>query len=267
MTRPSLEDQRKAWRCPPVDDVGYIDSAQMLAMPDQELKALVRRMEDTRYLGWRNHEGRWRRALHLDDTRGARVLDYGCGVGLEALQYVRKGNEVTVADFVHGNVTLAMRVLWLLGYGVPGVTLAGDDSDADIFGQEFDVIHCAGVLHHIVEPRPVVERMYHWLRSSNHPLLRAGELRLMVYSDVGWRLYTGTEPPEDVTDHPAREQFVRAFDQVGDWADWYNEQRLNQRFGDLFHVAEVQYLTPNDRYLAAVLRKRGDAVEGAGNGG
>lgn len=250
MKIPTLEEQRQAWRKPPVDDVGYIDSAEMLTMPDDELRRLVRHMEDTRYRGWRNHEGRWRQALRLDDTHGAQVLDYGCGVGMEALQYARTGNLVMVADFVRDNVFLAMKVLHMFGWRAPGVVLTGDVRDSDRFDSEsLDVIHCSGVLHHIVEPRPVVERMHRWLRSG-------GELRLMLYSDVGWRLFTGTEPPEDVTNHPAREQFVRAFDQVGGWADWYDTDRLQDWFGDLLELDSASYLTPNNQYMAAVMVKR-----------
>jgi len=112
-----------------------------------------------------------------------------------------------------------------------------------------DVIHCVGVLHHIPEPRPVVDAMHRWLAPD-------GELRLMLYSDNGWRIVTGTEPPDDVTNHPAREKFVRGFDSVGDWADWYDEPKVTRLFGDLFVVDRFRYLTPDWRYIALVLRRK-----------
>jgi hypothetical protein len=91
-----------------------------------------------------------------------------------------------------------------------------------------------------------------------HTLLRPnGIARIMVYSDHGWRQATGTEPPDDVTADPVvLERFVRAFDQVGEYADWYDQARIEQRFGDLFTIERFAYLTPEKRYCAAVLRKR-----------
>jgi 2-polyprenyl-3-methyl-5-hydroxy-6-metoxy-1,4-benzoquinol methylase len=89
---------RELWRRIPVDDVGYLTAEELLARSDTDLRTLIDRMEQTRYSGWRNHEGRWRDILGLDTTSGKTVLDYGCGVGLEALQYARAGNDVVVAD-------------------------------------------------------------------------------------------------------------------------------------------------------------------------
>ena len=78
----------------------------------------------------------------------------------------------------------------------------------------------------------------------------------MVYSDVGWWIATDTEPPDDVTTDPSFARFVRFFDSVGDYADWYNLDRLVDRFGDLFDVVRCQYLMPDHRYLGAVLRRK-----------
>jgi SAM-dependent methyltransferase len=112
-----------------------------------------------------------------------------------------------------------------------------------------DVVHASGVVHHIPDPVPVVEAMAGWLAPG-------GELRLMLYTDVCWRLVTGTEPPEDVTGHPLRERYVREMDQVGEWADWYSPQRLVDRFGKWFELEDAQYISPNSRYMTAVMVKR-----------
>jgi SAM-dependent methyltransferase len=106
-----------------------------------------------------------------------------------------------------------------------------------------------GVLHHIEHPVPVVEQMARWLAPG-------GELRVMVYSDNGWRAATGTEPPADVTDHPARERFVRWGDELGDWADWYSEARLAERFGAWFDVERFRYIAGHGWYATALLRVR-----------
>lgn len=254
---PSFEDQRKAWSNPPVDDVGYLSSKELLALEDDELLALVAQMEKTRYAGWRNWNGHWRDVLGLDSTVAKSVLDYGCGVGLESLQYAKRSNYVSIADICEDNVRLAHRVLRLHGYRTLHEMIIEERPPflpwlrpTEKPGDSFDVIHCCGVLHHIPNAREVVEAMHSWLREE-------GELRLMVYSDEAWKLATGTEPPEgDVSGYEEFETFVRYWDGVGDWADWYDKTKLMDLAGDLFTLNRFRPLTSDKAYVGAVLTKR-----------
>ncbi|MEH0417817.1 class I SAM-dependent methyltransferase [Streptomyces sp. B21-083] len=256
MTDPGFfERQTAAWSRPPVDDVGYIPAADLLALPDDQLRDLVEQMRATRYTGWRNHGGLWRELMGLDEPGGLDILDLGCGTGVEALELALAGNRVDLADISEENLHLAVRVLGLYADQIPhetGLTIyrvLGEGPYITADPASYDVFHCNGVLHHIPWARQIMERA--------HELLRPGGcVRLMVYSDHGWRQATGTEPPDDVTTHPAFGQFVRYFDLVGEYADWYSEARIEQRFGDLFDIERFAYLTPNQRYCAAVLRKK-----------
>jgi len=250
-----LDRQRVAWSRPPVDDVGYISAVDLLALPDDQLRATVDRMRLARYAGWRNHGGLWRDLMGLDEPGGKDILDFGCGVGVEALSLAFAGNRVQLADISPDNLHLAVRVLGLYADQFPRlwdltIYLAlGEPPYITAEPESFDVFHCNGVLHHIPWARQIMERA--------HELLRPGGVaRLMVYSDQGWRQATGTEPPDEVTTDPGFRQFVQYFDQVGEYADWYDQDRLESRFGDLFTVERCEYITPNGQYLAAVLRKK-----------
>lgn len=242
-----FDRQREQWSRPPVDSIGYVPIAALLSMPDHVLRATIDEANRVRYASWRNVGGLWVDVLGLDSTTGKDVLDYGCGVGAEALVYAQTGNRVTVADIVEGNVELAARVFKVNGYQA-GTALIGDEQPyTDLPAGSFDVIHCSGVLHHIPWARETVEHFADLLRPG-------GEVRLMLYSDEGWRLATATEPPDDVSAHPDFDRFVHFFDAVGIYADWYDEARIKDRFGDLFTVERFAYLTANRRYCAAVLR-------------
>ncbi len=245
---PTFEDRVIAWSSPPVDDIGYIDSKKLLLLRADDLLDLVRQMEETRYMGWRNWENRWREVFELDTTTEKVVLDYGCGVGIEALQYARMGNDVVLADISRSNMRLAMRVLDLEGFQAGGFRITEDMPVNCLFGK-FDVVHCVGVLHHIPQPVPVVEA----LAKQMNP---GGELRLMVYSDEAWRIATGTEPPSVVVSDPHFEQYWTHWDPIGGYADWYDVARLGVRFGHLFDVRRAEYLTQDGAYLGAILVKR-----------
>lgn len=242
--------QAREWQRIPVDDVGYVNSGDLLLTDDHVLRETVHMMERVRYTGWRNHDGLWRQEMGLDTFVGGRVLDYGCGIGIEALQYARAKNRVWVADINSTSAGLAARVLRLHGFQPGGSLIIGPDQrlQPPPVASFFDLVVMNGVLHHIENPRAAVEEAHRVLRPE-------AQLRVMVYTDRWWREVTGTEPPEDVTDAPGRLAFVRAGDQVGDWADWYSEERMIQRFGDLFAVERWTYITPWDRYAICVMRR------------
>jgi SAM-dependent methyltransferase len=251
MTIPSFSERRKAWSSPPVDDIGYFPAQEMLTWDDETLNDVLGKMAESRYGGWRNFQMRWRTVLGLDTTRGKDVLDYGCGVGLEALQYAKMGNRVYVADITEYNIMLAKRTLEASGYRAER-SFRIHEAPPFIFDAhhaQFDVIHCCGVLHHIPNPVPVVSHMAHWL-------VHNGELRLMVYSDEAWRIATKTEPPESVADSELFERYWTHWDPIGGYADWYDQKRLEERFGAWFDVKECEYLTKHGEYLGAVLVKR-----------
>lgn len=234
------------WANPPVDDVGYLSSAELLTWPDHRLHALIAEMRTARYTGWRNDGGTWRDVLGLDTTHDKTVLDYGCGVGMEAIEY-DESNRIIVGDIIDSNVALALRVAEIFGRQLVGGLriYPGLPSTQD---RSIDVVHCSGVLHHIREPRSVMEDFHRVLKPD-------GEVRLMLYSDRGWRYVLGTEPPADVTDDPGFARFVSWYDSVGDYADWYSEAKLRDRFGDLFAVKRCEYMTSIEIFLGAVLRR------------
>lgn len=247
-------DHVAAWSQPPVDDVGYISSAEMLNWSDENIVGMVAAMREARYTGWRNHDGLWRDLMGLDAVKGKDVLDFGCGTGIEAAEFARAGNRVGIADISPDNLMLAMRVLeltspidvetvpyFLVGCFTPYFPAARDS---------FDVIHCSGVLHHIPWDREIMHRFWDIVRPG-------GEVRLMLYSDIGWRIATGTDAPLYPADHPSFRQFVRYFDAVGDYANWYSLDKITERFGEMFAVDRFAYLTADRRYCAAVLKPKG----------
>lgn len=250
MTVPTFAARVKQWSSPPVDDIGYLPAADLLSMDDDEFLGIVEQAVTNRYSGWRNYHDNWTNLLtRWDTTTGKRILDYGCGIGLEGLALTRR-NTVFLADISEQNLAVARRAFVLCGHDDPDTFLIRErppfiDAPADL-----DIILCLGVLHHIPKPEPVVEAMWSWLKPG-------GELRLMVYSDEAWRIATGTQPPDGpVQDHSEFRRYWQHWDAVGGYADWHDKRRLAERFGEWFTVTKVTYLTRGREYLGAVLVRR-----------
>jgi SAM-dependent methyltransferase len=238
------ELQKKEWARPPVDDVGYIPSTRMLAMSDSELRTLVEKFRNTRYTGWRNFEGKWRKYMGLDNTTGKTILDFGCGVGIESLELVLKSNNLIVADLVPENVALTKRIVNLYGKQVQTKIVSWNYPYLDLENHTIDILYMNGVLHHIPYAHDLIKTSLKWLKPG-------GEIRAMLYSDKGWIKYTKSDLPlfdSDVTQHPLFNKFLRVFDRVGYHADWYSKERLLYRFGDLVNITAYDYITNDDRY-------------------
>lgn len=246
----SFKEQVKEWSSPPVDDIGYVPSKSLLELNDHDFAVLIANAEHNRYSGWRNWNGNWRRVLKLDDTIGQFVLDYGSGIGIESIQYARKMNVVQIADISPINLKVAERALGIYGHSVTSHQIRSRAPFLPSLGpHKVDVIHCSGVLHHIPKPEPVVKQMREWLAKE-------GELRLMLYSDKAWEIATRTDPPEVVAGHPKALKYARSWDGVGNFADWYDADRLEKRFGEWFNLENYEPLTVNGAYVGAVLRRR-----------
>lgn len=226
----NFKHQKSEWLRLPIDDIGYLSCEDLMNMPEDEFKKLINQMAENRYnlKGFRNFENKWREYLGLDSTKNKTILDFGCGVGLEALQF-QTNNKVMIADINQESLDVAKR---LLG----DVKAFLIDSEYPFFTcPKYDIFYANGVLHHTPKFRDTLKRATELLKPG-------GEIRLMLYSDIGWQ-NAGPSP-------------VSYFDGVGDYADWYNYDKLNKEVGDFLDIYFCEYITSNKGYLVARMRPR-----------
>jgi SAM-dependent methyltransferase len=242
-------EQQQVWEMLPVDGVAYMNVRELAALNDNELQALIAQMEHNRYADWRNYDGLWRRSLGLDSTHDKTVLDFGCGTGLEALQFARAGNRVMIADITEAGRRIAERVLKLFGYEVESLPIRGDwpfvTPSAPV-----DVFYSNGVLHHTPEMPAILEQ-------AKELLAPGGEIRLMLYTDRGWRLATESDPPDlrgsELEKHPDYKPFVIFFDGLGNYAEpWWPDKLIRELPG--LQLIDWTYITEDGRYGVAILR-------------
>lgn len=247
----SITKQREQWKNIPLDDIGYVDSKVLLEYDDTTFMQLMKHSIYNRYSGWRNVDNKWREYLGLDDTKEKIILDFGSGIGIEALQFAPR-NQVIIADIDVNNLRVAQRTLNLNGYyPIDKINIKGRNPYFRI-DYNYDVFYANGVLHHIPYATNLLKRVVQNLNPG-------GEIRLMLYSDRGWVKHGGHPLPsiyEKVEDSAGFEDFVKAFDAVGEYADWYNEEKINLRFGKFLKLKFFDYITDDDRYCVARLEPK-----------
>jgi SAM-dependent methyltransferase len=118
-------------------------------------------------------------AIHgYSTSRGLRVLDVGCGNGYVLYQYARHGAEVTGVDLTRTAAELS-RKRFALG-GLPGEFQEVDGNSLPFPDNHFDIVCSMGVLHHVSNPRPMVDEMFRVARPG-------GRLIAMLYHRHSWK--------------------------------------------------------------------------------
>ncbi|MEP7309708.1 MAG: class I SAM-dependent methyltransferase [Acidobacteriota bacterium] len=120
----------------------------------------------------------------FDRWRGKRVLEIGCGIGTDTVNFARAGAQVTAIDLSDQSAALARQRLEVYGLGGRATIHIGNAEELpDILPpQTFDLVYSFGVIHHSPHPRRIVEHLRQYMTP-------ASELRLMVYSRVSYKLF------------------------------------------------------------------------------
>ena len=171
---------------------------------------------------------------------------------MEALQFAKNSNSVILADINPQCLAVAKRTLGIRNFS--SLETLNIESEYPFFRthHKIDLFYSNGVLHHTPKFREILLRVCEILDKN-------GEIILMLYSDIGWKIATNkTSLPkvnEDVRHSKHFDKFVRFFDSVGLYADWYNEEKLNHVVGDFLKIKNIKYITNDQRYLMVKLGK------------
>lgn len=204
---------------------------ELLVLSDEALRDCITQTAAQRY-------GRWRYALGLDAFSGGVGMDFGCGTGVEGLQLALGGMRVCSADINSANLACAARVTAVFGvaHRLAGLRVVRDTAPFWIpLHEPLDLWLASGVVHHI----PYARELMAWVAGQMRP---GGEARLLLYSDRNFAFYGNDW-----------ERFVRGMDPVGEYADWYDRDKLSALVVPLWRVVDFEYLPPPLDYAVARL--------------
>lgn len=119
------------------------------------------------YASWMHEE------LDYAHTGGLKVLDVGCGQGIDVYRYAAAGADVTGIDLTPRHVELARQ--HAAAMGVDATIVEGDAEALPFPDRTFDRVSSNGVLHHTPD-------MPAALREIQRVLRPGGEARLIVYN-------------------------------------------------------------------------------------
>jgi 2-polyprenyl-3-methyl-5-hydroxy-6-metoxy-1,4-benzoquinol methylase len=110
--------------------------------------------------------------MGFDQFAGKQLLEVGCGMGTDLLQFARGGARITGVDLTPRSIEISRRHLSL--YGESGDFALADCETLPFADESFDVVYSNGVLHHTPDTAGAVREIHRVLRPG-------GQTRVMLY--------------------------------------------------------------------------------------
>jgi len=111
-------------------------------------------------------------AIGYSKYTGKKMLEIGCGIGVDSIQWRRAGNNVVNLDYNLPSVTITRERY--RSEGADGQFLNGDAETLPFPDESFDLIYSFGVLHHTPNTQKTIDEVYRCLQPG-------GEAIIMLY--------------------------------------------------------------------------------------
>ena len=117
----------------------------------------------------------------FDRWRGKKVLEIGCGIGTDSINFAKAGADLTVVDLSEESLELCRTRFKV--YGQKANFYLGDAEHLSGFVpvEKYDLIYSFGVIHHTPHPERVFEELKAYCKPET-------ELRVMLYSKWSWKV-------------------------------------------------------------------------------
>jgi ubiquinone/menaquinone biosynthesis C-methylase UbiE len=109
--------------------------------------------------------------------RGKRILEIGCGVGIDLVRFAKAGAQVTGVDLSQTAIDLAGKNLSL--HSLNGTLEVMDGENLEYPDASFNVVYAHGVLQYTGDPEKMVQEAFRVLK-------KGGEGIFMVYNRISW---------------------------------------------------------------------------------
>jgi SAM-dependent methyltransferase len=117
----------------------------------------------------------------FEKWNGKKVLEIGCGIGTDAVNFARYGAIYTGIELSDKSLELTKKRFEVFGLTGEFYNLdAQNKEELSKVGNEFDLIYSFGVIHHSPNPQQIIDNCMELLKPG-------GTLKVMVYAEDSWK--------------------------------------------------------------------------------
>jgi len=117
------------------------------------------------------------RLVPFDECRGLRVLDIGCGAGVDLARFAKSGAEVTGIDISASAIDLARANF--AQQGLRGDLRVGNGEQLAFPADSFDLVYAHGVVQYTADPQRLVDECRRVVKPG-------GQAIVQVYNRISW---------------------------------------------------------------------------------
>jgi 2-polyprenyl-3-methyl-5-hydroxy-6-metoxy-1,4-benzoquinol methylase len=123
------------------------------------------------------------RFAEFERWRGKKVLEIGCGIGTDTINFARAGAQVTAVDLSDASQEVAKQRAAVFGLQDRIRFYAGNAEQLIAFVpvEPYDLVYSFGVIHHTPHPERVMEQVRQYLRPGS-------TVKVMVYHRHSWKV-------------------------------------------------------------------------------
>jgi ubiquinone/menaquinone biosynthesis C-methylase UbiE len=115
--------------------------------------------------------------------QGRKVMEIGCGIGTDTINFARNGAEVTVAELSDESLRVAEHRAGVFEVSDRVQFYGGNAEELTSFVpvQQHDLVYSFGVIHHSPHPERILQQATNYLKPG-------GTLKVMVYNRRSWKV-------------------------------------------------------------------------------
>jgi len=115
--------------------------------------------------------------------KGKKVLEIGCGIGTDTMNFARAGAEVTAVDLSSDSLEIARKRAKAFGLNnIRFYQSNAEELTSVVPIERYDLVYAFGVIHHTPHPRTVIEQIPRYMGTDSI-------LKTMVYHRNSWKVF------------------------------------------------------------------------------
>jgi 2-polyprenyl-3-methyl-5-hydroxy-6-metoxy-1,4-benzoquinol methylase len=120
----------------------------------------------------------------FDEWKGKRILEIGCGIGTDTINFARAGAKVTALDLSDKSLELAKRRAQVYGLNenITFYQANAEELSSVVPIEPYDLVYSFGVIHHTPHPERVIEQIKYFVKPG-------GTVKIMVYHKYSWKVF------------------------------------------------------------------------------
>jgi 2-polyprenyl-3-methyl-5-hydroxy-6-metoxy-1,4-benzoquinol methylase len=123
------------------------------------------------------------RFAEFDRWNGKKVLEIGCGIGTDTINFARAGAQVTAVDLTEQSLDVARQRAKVFGleHRIQFIQADAEKLSETVPVERYDLVYSFGVIHHTPDPNRALDEIHKYVTPDS-------TVKIMVYNRWSWKV-------------------------------------------------------------------------------